>query len=147
MKANRRKKLKAKHIYSIMCETLLIGRDNRLSLINVIGSIGLGSIPGTIPSLGIVSSFLASTGDAFSISVEDPKRKPLFKSGDMFVEEHHMHEVMPVAVKSTQTAVLASPVVFRSEGVHHIVLRVFGRVIHREPFWVYFDPTRATGGT
>jgi uncharacterized protein DUF6941 len=140
MKADRKKKEKPKHIYTIICETLIADKDDRFSFINVIGNIKLNKLPGALSTLAIVSCFRASPGELISISIEDPGRKPLFRTQDEEVKVIPLYRDNPIAIKSTQVAIVLNPAGFHSEGVHHIVLRVGGRVLHREPFGVFVEP-------
>ena len=145
MKANRKKRLKAEHIFSLICETLIAGQDGRFSFINVIANVRLPKIPYALGSLGIVVSFQASPGDVFDLAVEDPKRKSLFRTGDAIVEDQEMYQKFPNMVRATQVGIIAAPMKFTHEGIHHIVLRVSGRVVHREPFGVFVDPDFVPG--
>ena len=72
MKANRQKDLRIKHVYSVLCETLIAGKDDRFSLINTFNNVRLNTIPGALMGFGIVTGFLAPPGSRFGIAVEDP---------------------------------------------------------------------------
>lgn len=147
VKVDSPKKERVRHLYSLMCEMLVFGQDKRLSMINVIANIRLPKVPAGIQTLGFVCNFIAPVGDKFIVSVEDPKRVALLKTDEAPVEPSDISQQAPHIIKSTNVGLLAGPLIFRSEGIHHIVLRVGGRVIHREPFGVFVDPFLTEGQT
>jgi hypothetical protein len=130
------------HVFTVLCEFAIRDAENRFSFINVINNVRLDRIPGGLASLFIGVAFTGGVTQRMSIGIEDPKKNELYRVAADRIER----PPSKLAVHSKQRyvgQVLVSirPAIFHSEGVHHVVLRAGDRVIHREPFFVFKDPT------
>jgi len=125
-----------RHLFTHLCEFALVDNQNRFSYINIIQNVVLDEIPGALISLFIGVGFTGAEGQTARISVEDPRKTELFQA-----LEHAVPSVSDVSkvggMKSVSHALLIlKPAVFQLGGTYNVVLRVGGKVIHREPFTV-----------
>jgi hypothetical protein len=95
--------------------------------------------------LGIVVGFEAKSGQRFSVALEDPNGKILFEGRDAVAQDDEMYDKFRHTVRTSQVGIVLAPIGFNTEGIHHIVLRIGGRVMHREPFGVFVDPDFGPG--
>jgi hypothetical protein len=125
-----------RHVYTHLCEFALVDNQNRFSYINVISKIVLDEIPGALISLFIGVAFTGAEGQAAKISVEDPKKKELFQALEQTVPNSPEGAVSGGMKPTSHALIVLKPAVFQLEGTYNVVLRVGGKVIHREPFAV-----------
>ncbi len=125
-----------RHVYTHLCEYAIVDKDGKTSFINIIQNIILDEFPGALISLFVGVGFTAAAGQSAKVSIEDPNGKPIFQTSE---------EVVPSATGGpfprgfkhvNQVLLLLKPAVFPLEGTYNVVLRVDGKVIHREPFAV-----------
>jgi hypothetical protein len=111
----------------------------RTSLINVVRNVALKEVPGGI-IIFVVTSFEGGDGSNFNISIDGPRQKEIFTTGEQPIQSEPSPESKFIQMSKTMVVRLA-PIIFKREGIYHIVLRIGGKVIHREPFGVYIIST------
>jgi len=134
-----------RHLYTHLCEFVVRDSQDKFSYINIIHNVILDRIPGALMGLFIGVGFTAAAGQKFTIALEDPRKKELFRSAEQDVPRRGDRPLDPKIIEVTNGLVLMKPAVFSMEGVHHAVLRVDDRVIHREPFSVVIAPNSSGG--
>jgi hypothetical protein len=123
-----------KHLYTHLSEYAIRDAEDRMSYINVIQNILLDEIPGALVSLFIGVAFTGGEGETFSVSVDDSKKKEFFRYPDQTVPPSGDDPVKRKLRRINQSLYVLRPAVFFSEGTYNVVLRVGGKVIHKEPF-------------
>lgn len=129
-----------KHNFTVLCEHAVTDRQGRVSLINVVRNVALAEVPAAIPQLAIVSSFTGAYGLPYSVAIEGPGKREISRGSDLTVTPESGDDASKYVQRSTQVVMMWAPAVFEREGVHYIVVRVGGKVIHREPFAVFISP-------
>ncbi len=131
-----------KHHFSLLCEYALFDRENRPSIIGVVTNVQVPQIPGAVVSLYFVASFKAPAGSKFGLELVGPDRKVIARAEEReIVKPVSGPGPSPYLQTSTTTMMEAKPALFHAEGIHYLVLRVDGRVVHREPFAVFVTPS------
>jgi hypothetical protein len=123
-----------RHLFTHLSEFAIQDKDNRYSYINVVYNVTLDEIPGALISLFINVGFTGGEGSTYRIAVEDPNKKEVFRSHDQTVRVPTDELVRSKMRIVNNVGVILKPAVFHSEGTYYVVLRVGGKVIHREPF-------------
>jgi hypothetical protein len=134
-----------RHKLTLMCEYVLVDHADRPSFINEIANVRLESLPGAVPYLNFVTQLSGAEGKTIEISIEDPTKKNLMTAEKTEIQSADKNRIISKhQISESTTCIIVSPFVFNSEGIHHIVVRVNGKTIHKEPFGVFVAP-RATG--
>lgn len=61
-----------KHVATIICENVIVGQDDKFSLINVTNNVLVPSIPGGLHRLFVVAMLSGKDGDVFEVSIAGP---------------------------------------------------------------------------
>ena len=129
----------------MLCENVIQDKQDRMSFINVIQNVKLDQIPGALTQLFVVVAFECRARSTMSIVITTPENQELFTSGEFTITGETPANLPSVHMRSLTIVALALKVtVFQTEGIHNVVLRQDGRVIHQEPFGVFKVPL--TGG-
>jgi len=126
---------KVRHSYTMLCDQAIIDRQDRLTVVSAVRNLAFDRLPNTAHRLGVVVGFSAPAGQTYSVTIEDPRRKEIVKLGE---DKSRRPEAEDAAHVVTETAFVCNiqNATFETEGIHSIVLRVDGRVVHRSPFGV-----------
>ena len=131
------------HLFTHLSEFAVRDNTNKWSYINVVQNVALDQIPGAIVSLFVSVGFTGGDGENFSVAIEDPNGSDMFRSKEEKVVAGSVSH--PLMRSSFNATLMMSPAVFLLEGVYHVVLRVSGKEIHREPFGVLKGPASEAG--
>lgn len=122
-----------RHLYTHVSEYFVRDVDGRISFINIINNVTLDGIPGALTNLCIGVGFTGGEGQTFSVCLEDPKKKKIFRSDETPVPSPSSVPSNERMRSVTNAVFVIGPAVFPVEGTYHVVFRVGNKVIHREP--------------
>jgi hypothetical protein len=136
---------KVRYDYTVLCEQVILDKEGYPTVVRVLRNLGFPQLPGIVAQLGVLVGFSGPEGETYSVSIEDPKRRQIAHLGRGECKpgtgvQGRNPIVQTVFVCNVQNAT------FQTEGVHHIVLRVGDRVVHRDPFGVIVAQPQERGG-
>ena len=140
------RKKTVRHNFTILCDQVILDKADRPSIIGAIRNLVFDVLPGDVPRLAILVSFTASPGQKYFVAIEDPRRKELVRFDDQDVLSPSAHADGRATHMIFETYFVANVqnARFETEGIHHVVVRVGGRTIRREPFGVSLRRSRRT---
>ena len=128
------------HLYTILCENLVVAQDGRPTAVNMFQNVEVLALPGGGSSIGILVGFRGDDGDQFRVTIEDPDNAVMGEVGMGTIEA-------PSALREHvqwATTVFGNmrPAVFRLEGVHRVQLWSGDELVHSSAFGVILAATR-----
>lgn len=136
--------MQVRHVFTIVSEFAVRDSQNKFSFINIVHNLKLPELPGSCPMLFIGTAFEGGEGQPFTIALEDPSGKELFRTAEKEVGPLREDEAAKNLKKVSYGVIQLMPAVFYAEGIHTIVIRVGNKVIHRQSLPILKKP--ATGG-
>ena len=131
-----------KHVYTVVCEYIVIDENKKPTFVNVIRNAALSQLPGMLSTVSLVTNISNAQGKECRISLVDPSGKEVPCTIGILepIELRNKY-----CIQSSLMGVTLAPAIFFVEGVHHIVIRVEGKIIHREPFGVFLKEANQDG--
>jgi len=106
--------------YLVMCEHVVIARDNKASLIDIVNNVGLQSLPGVLFAW-VMASVSGNAGESFRLVIDGPDGSRIVDSDPQTIDETPV-DSPPEAIMATTGGMKLSPVIFNTVGLYRLVL-------------------------